>query len=119
MELINFFANFGREENALHDVGGKSRGDRVNKGEAASEGKCVCFSTRKSSMELINNEVVHSFIASVSEDGGAKIFAKVSCEGKAKLILNHFNVVGGNAGREENSGFKVINFLTGGKAKNV
>ena len=112
MEVINFFANFGREESVLHDMGGKSS-------ETTSKGKKVSFPTRQSSTELINDEVVHPFVVLVNEDGGAKIFAKISCEGKAKLILNHLNVVGGNAGREENSGFKVINFLTGGKAKNV
>ena len=119
MEVINFFANFGREESALHDMGGKSSGDRVNEGETTSKGKKVSFPTRQFSTELINDEVVHPFVVLVNEDGGAKIFAKISCEGKAKLILNHLNVVGGNAGREENSGFKVINFLTGGKVKSV
>lgn len=119
MEVINFFAKFGREESALHDMGGKSSGDRVNEGETASKEKKVSYPTRQSSTKLINDEIVHPFVAPVNEDGGAKIFAKVSCEGKAKLILNHFNVVGGNAGREKSSGFKVINFLTGGKAKNV
>lgn len=105
MELINFFANFGRKESALHDVSGKSRGDRVNEGEAANKGKSVSFSTHKSSMEFINDEIIHPFIVSVSENGGTKIFAKVSCGGKTKLILNHLNVVGGSAGREENFGF--------------
>ena len=105
MEVINFFANFGREESALHDMGGKSSGDRVNEGEMASKEKKVSFPTRQSSTKLINDEIVHPFVASVNEDGGAKIFAKVSCEGKAKLILNHLNVVGGSTRREENSGF--------------
>lgn len=82
MEPINFFANFGRKESALHDVSGKSRGDRVNEGKAASKGKSVSFSTHKSSMEFINDEIIHPFIVSVSEDGGTKIFAKSLVEEK-------------------------------------
>ena len=89
----------------MHDVDGKSSSDRVNKGETASKRKSVCFPTSQSSTRLINDEVVHPFVASVSEDGGAKVFAKVSCGGEAKLILNHLNVVGGSTRREENSGF--------------
>ena len=46
MEFINFFTNFGMEESALHDVGGKSSGDRVNEVETASKGKSVSFPTR-------------------------------------------------------------------------
>ena len=45
MEFINFFANFGIEESALHDVGGKSSGHRVNEVETASKGKSVSFPT--------------------------------------------------------------------------
>ena len=69
MEVINFFANFGREESALHDMGGKSSGDRVNEGETASKEKKVSFLTRQSSTKLINDEIVHPFVAPVNEDG--------------------------------------------------
>ena len=89
----------------MHDVGGKSNSDRVNKGETANKRKSVCFPTSQSSTGLINDEVVHPFIASISEDGGAKVFAKVSCGGEGKLILNHLNVAGGSARREEDFGF--------------
>lgn len=71
----------------------------------ANKRKSVCFPTSQPSTELINDEVVHPFVASVSKDGGAKVVAKVSCGGETKLILNHLNVVGGSAGREEDSGF--------------
>lgn len=77
-----FLCKLWKEESALHDVSGKSRGDRVNEGKAASKGKSVSFSTHKSSMEFINDEIIHPFIVSVSEDGGTKIFAKSLVEEK-------------------------------------
>ena len=71
----------------------------------ANKRKTVCFPTSQPSTKLINDEVVHPFVASVNEDGGAKVVAKVSCGGETKLILNHLNVAGGSARREEDFGF--------------
>lgn len=49
VELVNFFANLGRGEGTLHEMGGGGDGshDRDNEGEASCQGDRVCFPTGK------------------------------------------------------------------------